>query len=52
MINYVDFYLEYFVYYFGKFLTLEAGILQNTDILLIMATIFKQLGLNNANPFF
>ena len=37
---------------FGKFLTLEAGILQNTDILLVMATIFEQLGLDNANPFF
>ena len=52
MVNYIDFYLEYFVYYFGKLPTLEAGILQNTDILLIMATIFEQLGLDNANPFF
>ena len=52
MENYADFYLEYFVYYFGKFPMLEAGILQNTDILLVMATIFEQLGLDNANPFF
>ena len=52
MVNYTDFYLEYFVYYFGKFSTLEAGILQNTDILLVMATIFEQLGLDNTNPFF
>ena len=49
---YADFYLEYFVYYFAKLPTLEAGRLQNTDILLVMATIFEQIGLANANPFF
>ena len=32
--------------------TLEAGILQNTDVLLVMATIFEQLALDNTNPFF
>ena len=36
---------------FGKFPMLEAGILQNTDVLLVMATIFEQLGLDNANAF-
>ena len=39
-------------YYFGKPPTLEAGILQNTDILLVMATIIEKFGLNNTNPFF
>ena len=29
-------------YYFGKIPTLEAGILQNTDILLVMATIIEK----------
>ena len=52
MINYADFYLEYFIYFFLKFPILEVDILQNTDIFLVMATIFEQLGLDNANPFF
>ena len=38
--------------YFGKLQTLGTGMLQNTNILFVMAKIIKDLGLDNTNSFF
>ena len=37
---------------FGKPRTLGTGMLQNSEILLIMIKIIENLGFNNANSFF